>query len=213
MADVIWDQAYPIAEAERSKFVPIDTSTLTNYPSSGRGKHAVITYNMGSDPGAPGASSSNPSFVSLVDTDGEPVTISENVGGTGVNAINVRIAESVTTLSAFQIDATGVSGLDIQASIKYPDTTVYQSVTVPANTLSTITFPRQMLVVETFNNSQDNTLYIGFNSTTLAVLSSTGLPIQPESFYSIDRMTTNIYLGNASSSPIDARVIGHYRNI
>jgi hypothetical protein len=215
MAEVKWDQAYPIAEAERSKFIPIDTSTITDYPSAGRGKHAVLTYNIGSDPGAPGADPLNPSYIQLVDDDGEAVTITENITdpyGGSVNALNVRIAESVTTLSAFQIDATGISGLDIQASIKYPNATYYKPVTINPASIATITFDRQVLVVEAFNRSQTNEVYLAFDNMDLGTLSAAGMPIDTESFYSIDRMTTNVYIGNASDETIDVRVVGHYRN-
>jgi len=213
MSNVIWDKGYAIAEAERSKFVEVDRSTLTDYPSSGRGKWAVLTYNVGQS----GGTIEEPSYVRLVDGDsnllGDITEVNDTMHGGTVNALNVRLAESVTTLSAFQIDATGISGLDIQAAIKYPDTTVYESVTIAPESIATVAFPRTMLVVEAFNTSIDEPVYIGFNNTDLPTLSATGLPLLAEGFYSIDRKTNNVYIGNASDEPIDVRVIGHYRNI
>ena len=55
------DQSYSISEAERSKFAQIDDATLSSlgYPvSSGRGKWAVLTYNIGS-----GSLSAAPMFI------------------------------------------------------------------------------------------------------------------------------------------------------
>jgi len=43
-----FDTGYAIAEAERSKFVPLDTSTITGLPSSSRGKCAVLVYQVNS---------------------------------------------------------------------------------------------------------------------------------------------------------------------
>jgi hypothetical protein len=38
--------SYAPAEAERGKYVVLDMSTITDYPSSGRGKYAMLTYNV-----------------------------------------------------------------------------------------------------------------------------------------------------------------------
>ena len=46
MVEIVWNQAYSPAEAERGKFVAIDSSTITNYPTSGRGKYADIVTSI-----------------------------------------------------------------------------------------------------------------------------------------------------------------------
>lgn len=46
MITTSWNTGYSPAEAERGKFVLIDSSTITNYPSSGRGRYAVITTSI-----------------------------------------------------------------------------------------------------------------------------------------------------------------------
>lgn len=46
MANIIWSQGYSPAEAERGKFVAIDSSTITGYPTGGRGKYAVIVSSI-----------------------------------------------------------------------------------------------------------------------------------------------------------------------
>ena len=43
----LWGQEYAIAEGERGKFVPLDMSTISSYPSSGRGKFALLVYDVG----------------------------------------------------------------------------------------------------------------------------------------------------------------------
>jgi len=216
MATVKWDQSFSPAEASRGSWIPIDSSTLTELPSTSRGRYAQITYNIGSDPGSPGAVSGNPSFVSIVDDTGAAATITEDIAAPGglVNALNVRIAESVTTLSALSIDATGISGLAIQASVKYPDTTIYESVSIAPTSISTIDFGRPMLDVEFYNTDPSLSVYVGFNSVSLATLSAEALPLTPESYYSIAREGRRAYIGNVdASNSVDVRVIGHYRNI
>jgi len=212
-----WGEQYSPAEMTRNSWITLDTSTITEYPSSGRGKGAQLNYIVGMDSGMAGASASNPSYVRLVDGNsnllGDITEVEDSMHGGYVNALNVRLAESVTTLSAFQIDATGVSGLDIQASIKYPDTTIYESVTIDPASMVTIDFGRKMLNVEAFNTDITNPVYISFNSMDLPTLTATAMPILPEGFYSIDRQTQYVYVANASVSAIDVRVVGHYRNI
>ena len=46
------NESYPTAEAERGKFAVIDSSTITDYPSGGRGRYAVLTYSVGSEAGS-----------------------------------------------------------------------------------------------------------------------------------------------------------------
>lgn len=46
MADIVWEKGYSPAEAERGKFVAIDSSTISNYPVNGRGRYAVIVTSV-----------------------------------------------------------------------------------------------------------------------------------------------------------------------
>jgi hypothetical protein len=45
---VNWSEGFAPAEAERGKFVPIDTASLSafGYPVSGRGRYALLTYDI-----------------------------------------------------------------------------------------------------------------------------------------------------------------------
>jgi len=43
----IWNLEHSVSEAERGKFIPLDMSTTTAYPSSGRGKFAILVYDVG----------------------------------------------------------------------------------------------------------------------------------------------------------------------
>jgi hypothetical protein len=48
-SDVVdFSQSYPTAEAERGKFVRLDSSTITGLPSASRGRYAVLTYPVNS---------------------------------------------------------------------------------------------------------------------------------------------------------------------
>jgi len=56
MATIKLDEEYVVAQADRSKFVPIDRDYLTTlgYPLSGQGKCAVLTYDIGGGGGGGG---------------------------------------------------------------------------------------------------------------------------------------------------------------
>lgn len=55
---VNWLESYSPGEAERGKFIPIDTASLATlgYPASGRGKFALLTYTINAS-GSGGSSS------------------------------------------------------------------------------------------------------------------------------------------------------------
>jgi hypothetical protein len=60
MSDIgVWDQTYPVSEAERGKFIPLDINQITTlgYPATGRGKFALLTYNVNNVSGGGGISS------------------------------------------------------------------------------------------------------------------------------------------------------------
>lgn len=56
--NVFFDQGYSSAQAERGKFAVLDMSTLSNYPSAGDGRYAILTYNVGASPATPTVSGS-----------------------------------------------------------------------------------------------------------------------------------------------------------
>jgi len=157
MANVIWDKAYPIAEAERSKFVEIDKDSIPDYPEEGRGKWAVLTYDMSPQ---------------------QPISLSG----------------------------------DMSVAVEIPNSSNYYPVTISPNSISTVTFLNNPCTVEVFNNSDTQTVYVGFNNTTLATLSAAALPLLPKAFYSIQRATQKAYIGNASGESVNVRVISHYKD-
>lgn len=46
MPNIVWNKGYSNAEAERGKFVVIDPTTITGYPTGGRGRYAVIVTSI-----------------------------------------------------------------------------------------------------------------------------------------------------------------------
>ena len=52
-----WAQGFGPSEATRGSWTPLDMSTITEYPSSGRGKFAMLTYQVGSETTSPSAAS------------------------------------------------------------------------------------------------------------------------------------------------------------
>lgn len=153
--DPVWGQTYAPAEAERGKFIAIDSATLTSlgYPASGRGKYALLTYNIGA--------------------------------------------------------ASGSSA----GTATVPNTTIYATNgAILSNGVSSYNFGATVQTVEIFNMDSANTVYLSFNSTVASTISSVGLPIIAEGYYSIDRECQQVNIGNPNATSSDVRVIGHYRS-
>jgi len=187
--------SYPPSQAEDGKFVALDIDDLVTlgYPLTGRGRYAVLTHEIDGS-------------TQITDASGNAATVTNGY-------LNVRIADSIAVLSAFEIDATGVSGLQIRAELEYPDTSIYASNgAILANGVSSYDFGMKVQSIEVFNIDSNNTVYIGYNTNNLNTLSTVGLPLIAESYYSMDREGQYVYVGNPNGTPTDVRVIGHYRN-
>jgi len=93
-----------------------------------------------------------------------------------------------------------------------PDTTEYFTTTaIAATSVATYTFSQQVRLVEVYNNDSSLTAYVGFNNVPITTLSAQAIPLAPESFYSVERVTTNVYVGNVDTgNTMDVRVVGHY---
>ena len=189
MATVDFGRRIVPAEATRGSWGPLDSSTITGYPTgdsegAARGKYAQLTYIMGSEPGS----------LSLALSGGNVIL--------PVSSVNINEPLSVEN----QV------GVDFVVTQKIPDTTVYETISVPATGIATITFAPAVALIEFYNNNDEIPVYVGFNNVALDALSSQSLPLVPESFYSIERDTTNVYIGNVNTADsVDVRVIGHYK--
>jgi len=179
----IWGQPFPVAEATRGSWVPLDMSTESAYPSSGRGKYAQIVYDIGGT----GLSASNPTYVNVVN----PVTL------TGVISADIIEVENIWFTTP------------VSAHVLLPNTSVLESVVLTPTTSASITFSPKVETLEVFNNTGSSTVYLLFGTTTFANLTSKGLPILEESYYSIDRDITSVTVG--SNGNADLRIIGHRR--
>lgn len=184
---VDFDRRFSPAEATRGQYVPIVSSTLTNYTTGdaqgiARGRYAQLNYIVGSEPGALNIALS---------------------GGTVILPVSaVNISEPL------QVENT--PGQDFVVTQNYVDTTTYSSVNVPSTGVATINFAPAITLLEIFNNDTVLPVFVGFNNVGLSTLSAQALPVVAETFYSIDRTVSTVYIGNAdSSSSIDVRVIGH----
>lgn len=185
--EVDFDQRFSPAEATRGSWVPIDSSTLTGYPTGdaegiSRGRYAQLQYLVGSEPGALSLALSGGNVilpVSSVNID-EPLSIENTVGQ------------------------------DLVVTQNFPDTTVYSSIAVPATGVATVNFASNITLLEVFNNDDTLPVFIGFNNVTLPTLSAMALPVVAETYYSVERDTSVVYIGNVDpSTSIDVRVIGH----
>lgn len=185
MSDVNFHERFSPAEATRGSWVPIDTDTLSDYPLTGsRGRYTQLNYIVGSEPGA------------------------LSLALSGGNVILPVSTVSITEPLAIE----NYPGQDLVVTQNLPDTTEYTSATIAATSVSPITFAQNVQTVEVFNSDTVLPVYVGFNNVALATLSAQALPVIAETFYSVDRDTTTLYIGNVdASSSIDVRVIGHYK--
>jgi len=182
-----WADSYSPAEATRSSWVPLDMTTTTQYPSAGRGKMAQLNYIVGMDSSTPGASSSNPTYVNVVN----PITLNGVISADLIEVDNLWFTTPVS------------------ASVLLPNSSVIASITLTPITSSVITFTPKIDTIEIFNNTSSAPAYVSFNTTTFVNLTSKGLPILEESYYSIDREITSVTVGTNGNS--DLRIIGHRR--
>ena len=178
-----WNERFSPAAATRGSWVPLDMSTVTEYPSSGEGRYAQIVY----DVGGTGLSASNPTYVNVVN----PITLNGVISADLIEVENLWFTSPVS------------------ASIVLSNTSVVESITLIPITSSVITFSPKIETLEVFNNTGSSTVYLLFGTTTFANLTSKGLPILEESYYSIDRDITSVTVG--SNGTADLRIIGHRR--
>lgn len=195
MATVNFRQRFSPSEATRGMYAPINTSTLNQYTTGdsvgvSRGRYATLNYIIGSEPGALNIALSGGTVILPVST------------------VNINEPLSVENVAGGRLDVTTQTSI---STISIPvDTTYYGSLTIPPTSLSAVNFTPNVTLVEVFNTNISVLAYVGFNSVSLNTLSAQGLPILGETYYSIERDTSTVYVGNASTStPIDVRVIGH----
>jgi hypothetical protein len=92
-----------------------------------------------------------------------------------------------------------------------PDSTIYANVTMAPLSISAISFFPTITLLEVFNTDSTSLVYLGYNDVPIESLSAQGLPILAETFYSNKREADTVYICNVDASPIDVRVIGHYK--
>ncbi len=183
MADAQFDKRFSPAEATRGSWVPLDPTTISGgIPSASRGKYAQCAYIVGSEPGA--------------------LSISLSGGNVILPVSSVNIDEPVRIENE--------PGQDFIVTQNFPDTTTYSSVSVPATGVATINFASNVTLLEIFNNDETLPVFVGFNNVGLGTLSAVALPVVAETYYSVERDTSVVYIGNVDpSSSVDVRVIGH----
>lgn len=182
-----WGQSFSPAAATRGSWTPLNMSTITAYPSSGEGKYAQLNYIVGMDSGSPGASSTNPTYVNVVN----PVTLNGVISADLIEIENINVSSTVSAIPMLT------------------NITTYELITLTSNSSSVITFSPKITLLEVFNDSDSNRAYLSFNTTTFANLTSQGLPILPSSYYSIEREVTQATIGSTASTSV--RIIGHRR--
>ena len=87
----MFSSGYATAEAERGKFVALDMSTVSDYPSSGNGRFALLTYNVNTVP---------VTFTGIISTDSlfvEDVKIKQC--NTSINVSNAFFTSGVSAIS------------------------------------------------------------------------------------------------------------------
>lgn len=138
------------------------------------------------------------------------VTNLDQISSVAVNNLNELSSVVITNLD--QLTSIAINNVVSSFEVR-PNTTIKQSVTIPPLSVSAINFSPSVVIVEVFNTDLNIPIYIDFVDSGLAAVSAEGLPLLAESFYSVDRETSQMWIGNAdASNSIDVRVIGHYRS-
>lgn len=185
MADIIWNQGYSPAEAERGKFVALDSTTITNYPTGGRGKYAMLTYNVA------------PVAITLA---GSALNVSVGVSGIDVQNWNALIQETHTDLP---LSAT----VSINKDYNIPDSIwIGTSSFSPQGVINTI--PYSFKEVEIQNKTQDS-VFILLSSTTYENTTNYGIEIPTGTYYSTTKDISQLSVASVSGG--DVRIIGHYK--
>jgi hypothetical protein len=185
--NVDFGQGYAPQQSENGKFVVIDSSTIVGLPSASQGRYAVLTYNIGLDSAAPGASGTNPLYVNVTN----PVSINGTISADLIEIENVNISTTVSSIELLPIYV-------LASALSF------------SNNLSTVSFNPTIQMFEIFNYDSSNTIFMSFsNITQLATLTAQGLPILPNAYYSIDKNVSQVVVGTNKSA--DVRVFGHYR--
>lgn len=193
-ATVKFNQRFSPAEATRGQFVPIDTTTLINYPPTGsRGRYANLSYIVGSEAGALNIALSGGTVILPVSTVNinEPLRV-ENEPGT---RLLVTVQEPLSTISLL------------------PNITNRYSQTISSSASADISFVPTVDFVEINNLTVNRDVYITFETgVTFTDVITGGIKIEAESYYSIDRKTSDLIIANNSSGNVDVRVHGHSRS-
>lgn len=190
--NVKWDEAYAPAEATRGSWVPLDMSTVSAYPvSAGRGRYAQLVYDVG------GAGSLAGGTVSAIII--EPVTIN---GVISADIIEVENIWFTTPLSSH------ITQIDLA------NTTINNSRVINVGASSVVVFAHNIEFMEIYNKNTkvNNVIQLSYNvGDTYNNVVAWGLPIEPESYYSVQRSISAVVLVNNSANPVSAIILGHYR--
>lgn len=93
----------------------------------------------------------------------------------------------------------------------HPNSIVVATTSISA-VLAQIDLGLECNMLELFNNDTTSTIYLMLTGdTTAAYVTSHGIPIYAESYYSIERRVRNFVLV-AAAAGVDVRIIGHYNN-
>jgi len=83
------------------------------------------------------------------------------------------------------------------------------TVLAASGTVYPITFSNTTYLIEFWNESS-NDVYLYWTVTTYATLTSTGMKIEPGTYYSIEHATDNVWLASPGETS-DIRIINHYK--
>jgi hypothetical protein len=232
--DVQFDKRFAPAEATRGQFVPIDSSTINNYPTGdseglSRGRYAQLNYIVGSEPGALNIALSGGTVILPVSTVNisEPVRVENEPG----DRLLVTTQEPLSTIITNQIIGVALCAGDIEfatvavsnlaeiSSIEInnfgdslTNTTQVCSQTVAAQSSAVVNFSPTINFLEIYNRDTNDNVYVAYDaSLTYAQINARGIPIEGEAYFSIDREISTLIVTNPDTASVDVSIFGHYR--
>jgi hypothetical protein len=138
----------------------------------------------------------------------DPITVS-----TIQNVVTAKLIDTVINVSSEPIEYIQTIVNPVTTVALLGNTTQVMSQTIANGDSAIITFTPPVEFVELLNMTPNKDVYFGYDTgVSFAALTSTGLLIAGEAYYSIERTISDLVIGNPTDTNVDLRVYGHYRS-
>ena len=126
-----------------------------------------------------------------------------------LSSLGMTITGSYGRYAILTYDVGSLSNLTCSVAVSIPNATEVASITIAnSGAVSAISLTNYSKTIE-IRNISDNTIYLYWTATTYPIITSMGMPLDLDTFYSIDRRTKGIWIASAGDNA-DVRIFSHY---